>query len=64
MSYQLKLWDSKREREKKLTGSNTLPAVSRTKDLSKSREELSGCGPDQPRRRQEAAGRGKEQARP
>ena len=29
MSYQLKLWDSKRER--KLTGPNTLPAVCRTK---------------------------------
>ena len=28
MSYQLKLWDSKRER--KLTGPNTLPAVRRT----------------------------------
>ena len=40
MSYQLKLWDSKRER--KLTGLNTLPAVRRTKGLSKSREELAG----------------------
>ena len=62
MSYQLKLWDSKRER--KLTGPNTLPAVRRTKGPSKSREELTGCGPAQPRRRQEARGRGKGQARP
>ena len=35
MSYQLKLWDSKRER--KLTGPNTLPAVRRTNGPSKSR---------------------------
>ena len=46
MSYQLKLWDSKRER--KLTGLNTLPAVRRTKGLSKSREELAGCRPAKP----------------
>ena len=62
MSYQLKLWDSKRER--KLAGPNTLPAVHRTKGLSKSREELAGCGPAQPLLRQEAGGRGKGQARP
>ena len=43
MRQQLKLWDSKRER--KLTGPNTLPAVSRTKGLSNSKEELAGCGP-------------------
>ena len=49
MSYQLKLWDSKRER--KLTGPNTLPAVHRTKGPSKSREELAGCRPAQPCRR-------------
>ena len=36
MSYQLKLWDNKREREN-LTSPNTLPAVHRTKGLSKSR---------------------------
>ena len=62
MSYQLKLWDSKREG--KLTCQNTLPAVRRTKGLSKSTEELAGCGPAQPRRRQKAGGRGKGQARP
>ena len=61
MSYQLKLWDSKRER--KLTGPNTLPAVRRTKGLSKSREELTGCRTGQPLRRQEAGGRGNGQAR-
>ena len=43
MSYQLKLWDSKRER-----------AARRTKGLSKSREELTGYGPAQPLRRLEA----------
>ena len=37
MSYQLKLWDNKREREN-LTSPNTLPAVHRTKALSKSTE--------------------------
>ena len=37
MSYQLKWWDSERERERKLTGPNTLPAVHRTKGPSKSR---------------------------
>ena len=52
MSYQLKLWDSKRERERKLIGRNTLPAFHRTKGPSKSREELAGCGPAQPCRRQ------------
>ena len=56
MSYQLKLWDSKRERERKLIGRNTLPAFHRTKGPSKSREELTGCGPAQARRRQEAGG--------
>ena len=50
MSYQLKQWDSKRERK--------LPAVRRTKGLSKSREELAGYGPAQPHRRQEG-GEGK-----
>ena len=35
MSHQLKLWDSKREQ--KLTCRTTLPAVRRTKGLSKSR---------------------------
>ena len=54
MSYQLKLWDSKRER--KLTGLNTLLAVRRTKGPSKSREELAGYLPAQPRRRLEAGG--------
>ena len=62
MSYQLKLWDSKRER--KLTSPNTLTAVRKTKGPSKLKEELTGCGPAQPRRRQEAGGRGKGQARP
>ena len=57
MSYQLKLWDSKRER--KLTGPNTLPAVRRTKGPSKYREELTGCGPTQPRRRQGGGERGR-----
>ena len=56
MSYQLKLWDSKRERERKLTGRNTLPAVGRTKQLSNSREELAGSGPGHPQ--PEAGGRG------
>ena len=62
MSYQLKLWDSKRER--KLTRQNTLPAVRRTKDLSKSRgpSRLLWTGPAPP----EAGGRGegKGQTRP
>ena len=62
MSYQLKLWDSKRER--KLTSPSTLPAVRKPKGPSKLKEELTGCGPAQPRRRQEAGGRGKGQARP
>ena len=52
------------ERERKLTNPNTLPAIHRTKGLSKSREELAGCGPAQPCWRQEAGGRGKGQARP
>ena len=38
MSYQLKLWYSKRER--KLTSPNTVPAVPRTEGLSKSRAEF------------------------
>ena len=62
MSYQLKLWDSKRERQ--LTGLNTLSAVRRTKGPNKSREELAGYGPAQPRQRLEAGGRGKGQALP
>ena len=62
MSYQLKLWDSKRER--KLTSPNTLSAVRRTKGLSKSRVELTGYRPAQPHRRLEAGGRGKGQAQP
>ena len=52
------------KRERKLTGLNTLPAVRKTKGLSKSREELAGYGLPQPRRRQEAGGRGKGQAQP
>ena len=63
MSYQLKLWDSKREREK-LTGRNTLPAIRRTKGPSKSREELKNFGLAEPHRRLEAGGRGKGQAGP
>ena len=39
-----------------MTGLNTLLAVRRTKGPSKSREELAGCGPAQPRRRQKAGG--------
>ena len=39
-----------------MTGLNTLLAVRRTKGPSKSREELAGCGPAQPRRRQKAEG--------
>ena len=63
MSYQLKLWDSKRER--KLTGPNTLPAIRRTKGPSKSRgASRLQTGPARPRRRQGAGGRGKGQARP
>ena len=50
------------KRERKLTGLNTLPAVRRTKGLSKSREELAGCGPAQRYWKQEAGGRGKGQA--
>ena len=59
MRYQLKLWDSKRER--KLTGPNTLPAVHRTKGLSKSREELACCGRPSPAggRRQGGGERGR-----
>ena len=41
MRQQLKLWDSKRAREK-LTGPNTLLAIHRTKGVSNSREELTG----------------------
>ena len=55
MRYQHKLWDSKRER--KLSGLNTLPAVRRTKGLSKSRGAnrlWTGPAP------QEAGGRGEE----
>ena len=46
MRKQLKLWDNKRERERerKLTGLNTLPAVCRTNGLSNSREELASSG--------------------
>ena len=62
MSYQLKLWDSKRQR--KLTVPNILPAVRRTKGLSKSREELACSGLAHPQQRLEARGRGKGQARP
>ena len=61
MGYQLKLWVSRRER--KLTGPNTLLAVSRTEGLSKSREELAGYRLPQPGQRQEAGGRGKGQIR-
>ena len=50
-----KLW----EREEKLTGRNTLPAVRKTKGLRNSREE-----PAHPRWRKEAAGRGKGQTQP
>ena len=51
MRWQLKLWDSKRERERKLTGPNTLLAVRRTKEgLSNSREELASGGLAHPRR--------------
>ena len=59
MRYQLKLWDSKRER--KLTGPNTLPAVHRTKGLSKSRDELACCGRPSPAGdwRQEGGERGR-----
>ena len=46
-----------------LTGPNTLPAIRRTKGLSKSREELACCGPAQPCQ-QEAGGRGKGQTPP
>ena len=42
-----------------MTGLNTLQAVRSTKGLSKSREELAGCGPAQSRQRQEAGGEGK-----
>ena len=45
------------KRGRKLTSPNTLPAVCRTKGPSKSREELAGCGPAQPRWRQEAGER-------
>ena len=41
MRQQLKLWDSKRAREK-LAGPNTLLAIHRTKGVSNSREELTG----------------------
>ena len=47
------------KRERKLTGPNTLPAVRRTKGPSKSREELAGYGPAQPRRRR-GSGEGEE----
>ena len=52
------------ERERKLTGPNTLPAVLRTKGVSNSREELAGGGPAHPCQRQEAGGRGKGQTWP
>ena len=49
------------KRERKLTGPNTLPAVRRTKGLSKSIEELAGCGPPSPAggRKQGGGERGK-----
>ena len=62
MRKQLKLWDSKRERERKLTGLNTLLAVCRTKGLSNSREELASGGPAH--LPPEAGGRGKGQTLP
>ena len=48
-----------KERERKLTGPNTLLVVRRTKGLNNSREELAGCRPVHPRRRQEGGERGK-----
>ena len=63
MRQQLRLWASKREREK-INRPNTLPAVRRRKGLSNSREEQAGGGPAHPRWRQEAGGRGKGQTRP
>ena len=41
MRQQLKLWDSKRAREKS-TSPNTLLAIHRTKGVSNSREDLTG----------------------
>ena len=55
---QLKLGDS--ETERKLTGTNILPAVRGTKGLSKSGKGLAGCRLAQPCRRQEAEGRRQE----
>ena len=52
-----------KEREK-INWPEHIAAVSRTKGPSKSREELAGYGPAQPRGRLEAWGRGKRQARP
>ena len=46
-------------RERKLTGRNTLPAVRRTKGLSKSREEPAGGGPAHPPPEAEGRGEGK-----
>ena len=59
MRKQLKLWDSKRVRERKLTGLNTLLAVRRTKGLSNSREELASSGLDHPPLEAEGMGEGK-----
>ena len=59
MRKQLKLWDSKRERERKLTGLNTLLAVCRTKGLSNSREELASSGLAHPPLEAEGRGEGK-----
>ena len=60
MSYKLKLWDSKRQREK-INRPNTLLDVRRTKGPSKSREELAGCGRSSPAgsRRQGGGERGR-----
>ena len=58
MRQQLKLGDS--ETERKLTGTNILPAVRGTKGLSKSGKGLAGCRLAQPCRRQEAGGRRQE----
>ena len=64
MRKQLKLWDSKRERERKLTGLNTLLAVCRTKGLSNSREELASSGLAHPPLEAEGRGEGKGQTLP
>ena len=61
MRQQLKLWDSKRER--KLTGQTHCQPFAEQRDRASS-EEPAGCGPAQPRQRQEAEGRRKGQTRP